>query len=123
LVESNYFPLPSEAAEAPVLAFAVEGRSPATVLVVPGTTVLPVAPGTWAFLAAEPGMDGVAFASPVCSPADGESIVFGVAVADLLLPRLAVGLLLWADAVRGAAKIAAARIELRNIEVIICSRQ
>jgi hypothetical protein len=64
---------------------------------------------------------GMAFASPVCIVDDCASAVGEVAVGDLLLPKLAVGLLLCANAASGVAKIAAARIEFRNIEVIIRS--
>jgi hypothetical protein len=117
-----YLPLPSEVAEVPVLELAVAGRSPATVLFVPGTTVLPVAPGTCGLRAAALGAGAVTFASAECCVDDLVSAVGGVAVIDLLLPKFAVGLFPWASAVRGAARIVAASIEFRNIDVIVNSR-
>ena len=99
----SHFPLLAPS----VLLLAVEGRSFAIVLFDPGTTVWPVAPGTFKFCAAPLAGFGMVFASPACSFDAGSSAVCGVAVAELLLPRLPVGLL-WANAASGAARITAA---------------
>jgi hypothetical protein len=110
-------PLPAE--EVPVFTPAVAPRSPATVLFVPGTTALPVAPGTCGLRSVVLGIFGVALlsAGAICDPV----VPDGGAVTDLLLPILAVGALLWANPVSGMAKIAATNIELRSVEVISSS--
>jgi hypothetical protein len=59
-VPSAYLPLVAPL----VFEFAVAGRSPETVLFVPGTTVRPVAPGTFGFCAAGLIAGGSAVASP-----------------------------------------------------------
>jgi hypothetical protein len=104
----------------------VPERSPVTVLVEPGTTVLPVAPGTVGFLSTAVGVLALVLTSPVFMPAAVEFAVGEVAVLELLLPVLPAGLLLWAKAASGAAKSVAVRIAVRIVEVIsssLCGRE
>jgi hypothetical protein len=92
------------------LVAAVPERSPATLLVDPGTTVEPVAPGVLLFAAA------AGFESAVPLP---EGFAFGVVVVtELLPPMLPVGLLLWAKAITGVARSAAASMEILSVEDI-----
>src|SRR4051812_25299052 len=75
LANEGYLPLPPPPAPSPpplgsppVLPKAAPFLSPLTVLLEPGTTVRPVAPGTWELpLAVTPPGDGVTGA-PVCPP-------------------------------------------------------
>jgi hypothetical protein len=85
------------------------------VLFEPGTTVLPVAPGTLLFLAAPLGGTEVDPASAELRPdAALESAVPGDAVADLLLPRLPVGFVCAIATARGdTIKPAASRIKFK----------